>query len=701
MTNAIDSAISGLRIAQQALTVASNNIANASTPGYTRKTLPQQNMLIAGQSVGAEALPLSRVVNRALITDVNRQTALTEGYNVTAKYLNRIQDFQGPPNAGRALSSQVTNLANIFTQLSSTPDNLTLLSQTVNVAQQTANRINDFSKMLTTMRNDAEADISTAIADINQSLDSIARLNVQITSYAGQGQSTADLEDQRDLAIKNVAKYIDITTFPTDSTINVITKQGEMLADATPHLLYFQRSNILPSSYYPGGGVTGITVDSPTGNDVTTTGLGGQLGALLDLRDETLPQYMAQLDEFSYQLANRFQNEGLKLFTDVNGTVPPAAPNVSPPLGYVGFSSIIQVNSAVVLDPNLIRNGTTGGVQLPGSNEVIRRVAQFAFGSFQYQQASGTTPILGIGALTANLPLVTRASVVGTVNIAAYAPDLSAVPGLTTPTTFTLSIGGVPQTINIGAADTAANLVTTINGFFPGAASINSLGQLAIAANATIIISDGPVGPPAPVGAGGIAALGLSFATTLQPQPSFQVQVGTQAPVTISIAPADTSVQLLLKLNAVPGLQAVLNGANGLLLTPLNGGDIQLTDGLGTPLTIMGVTTSNIAHSTFQQNNLGPNSNLSTGLLANSSLQDYMSNLVSIQGEDNNTVVRGQQQEDSFLKTLNARNDNLCGVNIDQEMSDLIRIQSAYAAAAKMITASQKLFEDMLNAFRT
>jgi flagellar hook-associated protein FlgK len=33
-------------------------------------------------------------------------------------------------------------------------------------------------------------------------------------------------------------------------------------------------------------------------------------------------------------------------------------------------------------------------------------------------------------------------------------------------------------------------------------------------------------------------------------------------------------------------------------------------------------------------------------------------------------------------------------------MSELIRIQSAYAAAAKMIGATQTLFDSLLNAFR-
>lgn len=43
---ALNAALSGLRVAQQQLSVISNNVSNASTPGYTRKILPQTTQVI-------------------------------------------------------------------------------------------------------------------------------------------------------------------------------------------------------------------------------------------------------------------------------------------------------------------------------------------------------------------------------------------------------------------------------------------------------------------------------------------------------------------------------------------------------------------------------------------------------------------------------------------------------------------------------
>ncbi len=393
MSISLNAALSGLHVAQQALDTISTNIANASTPGYTRKILPQETQIINGAGVGVTSSTLTREVNATLINDVNQQTSVAGYVNIQQSYFQQIQDFQGAPGAGTSVADQVTQLDNAFTQLSQSPSDPTLLSQTLTAAQQTTGKINSFSNLLTNMRTQSESDISAAVSTVNSDLSTIAQLNVQIASLSEQGQSVADLQDQRDNAINDVSKYIQVTTSSTGNIVTVLTSQGQALADTAAHKLYFTQSNILPTSYYPGGGLSGLTVDSPTGKDIAGAGLGGQIGALFNLRDQTLPQYGAQLDEFSQKLASRFQAEGLSLFTDGNGNVPA---NVAPPgiPGYVGFSTLIQVNPAVAANPNLIQQGTAGGPPQPsGSNEVINRITQYAFGNYQYQQATGSVDI--------------------------------------------------------------------------------------------------------------------------------------------------------------------------------------------------------------------------------------------------------------------------------------------------------------------
>ena len=56
--------------------------------------------------------------------------------------------------------------------------------------------------------------------------------------------------------------------------------------------------------------------------DITALMPGGKLGGLLELRDEIFPKQTAQLDELAHKLAYRFDQQGLRLFTDASGNVP-------------------------------------------------------------------------------------------------------------------------------------------------------------------------------------------------------------------------------------------------------------------------------------------------------------------------------------------------------------------------------------------
>ncbi len=691
-TIALNAALSGLQVAQQQIDTISSNVANASTPGYTRKILPAETEIVNGQSVGVMSGSITRAVNQALISDVNQQTTATNYTTVQQSYFQKIQDFQGSPTGGTSLNDQLTQLASSFSQLSQSPNDTTLLSQTLTDAQQTASQINQYSNLLNSLRSQSESEITSAIAQANQDITNIATLNTQIATLSAESQNTTDLKDQRDAAINDLSKYLQITTYQQGQMINVATPQGQILADTTAHTLYFHQSNMLPTAYYPGGGLSGITVDSPSGTDISQNSLGGQLGGLLNMRDQVVPQYQAQLDEFSQKLASRFNDEGLALFTDANGNVPadtaaPATPT------YVGFSSLIQVNTKIVNDPTLIQQGTNGPAQPAGSNEVINRINMYAFGNYQYQQATGSVNISGGTPLQTLLGLTTNNNVVGTVDISAYAPDLSMLPGVTAfPATFTIQLGaGAPQTITVNNTDTAASVVSKINTAFGSTvAAINGTGNLALDYTGNITLTDG--------GNNIVSAFGLPAGTTTMPAPTFSVQVGTQPPVTVSVTAADTSTTLLAKLNAISGMTASLNGSGYLVMTPTYGGALTVFDTNGGALTTMGVTTANVAFSTFRQNNVGPAGNISTGLLANSTLQGYISSAISDQSEAANLNKTQGQNQQAYLTTLTTRNQNTSGVNIDQEMTSLVQVQSAYSAAAKVITATQALFTDLLNA---
>lgn len=688
---ALDNAISGLRAAQRHMDVISNNISNAGVDGYTRKILPQETLLIGGEGAGVKLQAILRKVDTTLLRDTVKQNSVASNSITTETYLNRIQEFHGASEAERSIAARLGKLNDAFADLSTAPNDSFKLGNVVSTAQDAAQSMNDFSDLLTQMRNDIQTDIKSAVNDLNQSLQAISNLNQKIAILDSQGGSTAELEDERDRQIKNVSQYVEVSSYTAENKkIVLMTRRGETLVDDKAKTLTFDVTPVSAGSYYPGGGINGVLIE---GIDITQTNVGGKLGALIEMRDETLPAYQAQVDELAQKTAERFDQLGLRLFTDANRQVP-ASSTPPAPVSYVGFAGEIRVNPDIVTDNSLLRTGTYGQIALPGSNEMIRKVLDYAFGINLGQSANGSVDI-SAGTIFAATGLTQSAQLIGNVDLTDYTPDLSAAPNLTLPGSFQLTIGGSPYAITINPGDTATDLVNTINtAVGSNVADLNGLGQLRFNTTADINIADISLG-----GAPALADLGLTAGTTLANNPSFTVQVGTQSAVTINISSTDTSANLLASLNAVPGLTATLGSGGELILTPLRGGSLTLTNTSGEPIQALGLNMTNIAHNSFRTTSVGPDGSLTTGLVANSTFSDYSRSMIASQSEDYAMAQTRSDRESAYLDTLTKRASDESGVNIDQELSELIRVQTSYSAAARMISASEQMMDELFNAF--
>jgi flagellar hook-associated protein 1 len=207
----------------------------------------------------------------------------------------------------------------------------------------------------------------------------------------------------------------------------------------TANPLSIANATIGASAFYPGGGVPALTLN---GIDVTKQVSTGEIGANLTLRDTTLPTDQAELDEFAQNLASRFDSQGLRLFTDPNGTVPAAGVPVQAP--YVGFANIIQVNPAVSSSPALVRDGTqavTGSPTGPSSftpnpaggpagfATMITRVLDYSFGdqaqSGVPQAPSNTTGLGPAGNLSAPYATPATLSAIATALVTSQSLDSS------------------------------------------------------------------------------------------------------------------------------------------------------------------------------------------------------------------------------------------------------------------------------------
>lgn len=764
MANSLDAALSGLRIAQQQLSVISSNIANVQTDGYSRKILPQSTRVVAGEAVGVSADPVIRKVDLFLARDVWTQTSSVGYSDIQINYLKQIENFHGSSDSEKNIAAKIADVRDSFIALSDQPQDTYSLNAVVASATTAASQINEYADLLNQMRNDTEDDMSRNITRINALLEQIAAQNQEVKSSHNLNRSSAAYEDIRDKSIKELSQLMDISFFSRGDGVLVIqTRSGAQLADELPNELYFAQSSVGVDEYYPdtvnGIYLGGNPITNQNAVDITETGVGGELGGLLALRDTIIPRYQAQLDETAFRLAQRFDSLGLRLLTDENGNIPndtapvPNPPGPLTPVDYIGFSAEIQVNPNVIDDPTLIQSGTTGHTVQTGSNEVIRRVINFSFGTIEYQAVEGSRDIRVSAnpagdTLQENMGLYSSNTLLSTKNLSEYTTDANTASGNpfgSPPTnddftlriydtriaidsgTITIDLAAAATAYPIGSAGLGTGIGTVNNAAEQMASYINSLawpasmavaatvniyGQLSIATRGSVDIGAGTMGTA------GLSFLGFEAGTTTTTDPYFDVQVGNDTATRITIEPGETETDLVTKIDAVPGIATtdiVINASGYLSFRPELGGDIKIvggpftsttgfstTGGLGIIQEIFGSSTPVVDHNhtAFRNSNLGPNVAIDTSIISATTIIDFGQKMVDAQIQDKINVQNTRDDDEQYRATLEKQLTDESGVNVDEELATMIVIQSAYAAAARAISTVNEMFQELLDAFR-
>ena len=356
LNSALSIATGGLANVDRMLALVSQNVANARTPGYAAEVGTQQSVSAAGNGMGVRTGLTTRQTDVALQAETFRQNAVVADLTTRQSALQSLDAVQGAPGQGNDLGSLLGVLNNQFSTLLNQPNSQPAQSAVVGAASTFASAINALSNAYTVQRNAAQNNLIDSAASANAALHRIGSLSDQITALHAAGQSTADLENQRDAAVGTLSGLLNVKTLAIQNgDLLVVTSSGLTLPTRGPTAPFsVANANAGPQSSYASGTLPGVLLN---GQDVTPRIIGGQMGANIALRDATLPTYQAALDEFSQTLATRFSSQGLTLFTDPTGAVP--AGSGSPIQNtYVGFAATIQVNPAVIASPTLVRDGT-------------------------------------------------------------------------------------------------------------------------------------------------------------------------------------------------------------------------------------------------------------------------------------------------------------------------------------------------------
>lgn len=324
MADMLTVAVSGLKAFQRALDTTSHNIANVSTPGYSRQsvsfaTTEPQGFGSVNVGTGVKVQSIDRYYDSLLATQMRTASSANSRLQAYSDKAGTLDNLFADDATGLSASLQkFTNaLQSVANQPSSTSARQVLLSE----AQGLSQRLQSYDQRL----NEIDADINdrmsseaTAITTIAQN---IANLNSQIvTQQATTGAPPNDLLDQRDKQLADLATHVNVSTVTQDDgTMNVFIGNGQSLVVGN------QAGSIVtkPDPYLPQRTSLAYQASGSSASvDLRSVLSGGTVGGLLDFRREMLDPARNQLGQIAVGLAsavNAQHQEGMDLSGALGG----------------------------------------------------------------------------------------------------------------------------------------------------------------------------------------------------------------------------------------------------------------------------------------------------------------------------------------------------------------------------------------------
>ncbi|MFM5917211.1 MAG: flagellar hook-associated protein FlgK [Novosphingobium sp.] len=219
-------AASGVRAARAALDVSSQNIANASTEGYVRRSIRLSEVAGAGGYARVGDVSLSGVAIDGLTRNVDafRQAEARRTSSDAKRASGELQAYQ---NVEAALEqSQLYPALTIFEtslqQLATDPVDSSLRSAVLENARTLTRTFNIASQGLDTVAAGLQFDAADGAAQVNLLAQQLARVNVQLVRAVPGTSDQVALLDQRDSLLKGLSDYVDVTaTFAADQSVEV------------------------------------------------------------------------------------------------------------------------------------------------------------------------------------------------------------------------------------------------------------------------------------------------------------------------------------------------------------------------------------------------------------------------------------------------------------------------------------------------
>ncbi len=681
---------------QTSLEVTSNNIANVNTEGYHRQELvleesPALNVSPGQIGTGVDAKEVIRHFDQFIENQYNIQAGQREMWDKLNQSLGDVEilfDESGSGGTNAALAQFFQD----WQDLSVSPDSQSMRTALLGNSETLVRTVNQTVSNLKDIQGQMDNYISQDVDRVNEIIDEIAKINKQINIHEVEGQINANaLRDERDKLVRELGEKMDIKYVDNGmGDVTVLTKAGHTLVDGQDTFrLAFEGpqsfADLQPSSgfndkiYFQGSSSNEYKVEIDTGGaaDGTAQFKISADGGRTWLKDENGNDTFAAND-----YDNRIKIPGSDVevwFGASNDSGDPATSNLTagdsfslvPKKGLYWYKN---TSSKVNITPQKMPNGldnerriTSGSLagyfNFRDSNvgeyeeklnafaeslawEVNRQHSQGA-GEQKFTDVLGTYSVLNQGEPLANAGSgLEFGDKLESGNLMLYVYDSNGDVDNSGALDFDTTTAGIQN------FDPATHSLEDVRAAFDNVDHINASivnGRLQLQADSGYDFAFGSDT------SGLLAGVGLNT--------FFE---GTNA--------TDLALNSQVRNNVAFINAGHVNGQN-----ESNSGDNTIARAIAN-LQEKKVSISTISEGTTNQ-----------------TLQEYYDSLVGKVGADKDMADFNYQYNKSLAEDLNSRQQEVSGVNMDEEMTSLIKFQQSYQAAAKLITTADRMVQTLLS----
>lgn len=728
INNILSSSLSGLFANQAALRATSNNVANVNTEHYSRVRVELEANVTQGATAGVRVRDVSRVVDQFLETALRTATSNASEFTAQREFHDRLQGILGDPAADSSLSTRIDKIFQTVADLALNPADVLRRQQTISELQSFLDQTSLFQEQLQNLRGETSQQISENVDAINEQLQRIHDLNPLLAKANTGNNETGGLEGQMSQALADLSELIDIKIDrQATGTVFVTTSSGYPLVDTSLSQLSYSAPGIVAAdTQFPTINISRVHEDTlqPTTTpvDLLPHVRSGRLQGLLEMRDVQLPQLSVTLGELGARVADEFNAIQNKYSA------------VPPPNTMTGKQTIVDQDQT---------HGFTGEVTFAvvnrTTNDLVRKIT-IDFSSY-------TTMADAIAAVNA----ATGASVVSTPGTNGLGGDatLSLTNGVMSFTATNAANGvvivdsttnpsqragrgfshffGMSDLITAkkpGIYETGVTAAQT-HGMAPNATiNFRVMDANAREINTVTVTVPDPSGSPAgdPTYQGMVDELNLTSglgayftfaldskgALTWTPKTGFdgaKLQVvadGTDIGSNLT-TPRPTGVSFTEAFGMGDSFRA--NAANSIQVKKEIQDD---PDRLALSVFDASVTTASTVLTKGDQRGALAFQALETTLVSFSeagelkgssvTLSQYVSRFLGNAGLQAARATNFEEDNLALQQEIGQRNSDISGVNLDEELANLVVYQNAYNAAARILSSVQELYDSLLAA---